>query len=44
MWYNTNKRSKGELGMYKEMIIEMLDKADERVLKLVYIFLKKLLD
>lgn len=29
---------------YKEMIIEMLDGADERVLRLVYVFLKKLTD
>lgn len=29
---------------YKEMIIELLDDADERILRLVYVFLKKLMD
>lgn len=28
---------------YKRMIIELLDKADERTLKLIYYFIKELL-
>lgn len=43
MWYNTNKRSKGDGEMYKEMIIEMLDKADERVLRIIYVFVKNII-
>lgn len=44
MWYNTNKRSKGEMNMnYKEMIMEMLDKADERVLRIIYVFVKNII-
>lgn len=29
--------------MYKEMIIEMLDKADERVLRIIYVFVKNII-
>lgn len=43
MWYNTNKRSKGDEAVYKEMIIEMLDKADERVLRIIYVFVKNII-
>ncbi len=29
--------------MYKEMIIEMLDKVDERVLRIIYVFVKNII-
>ncbi len=29
--------------MYKEMIIEMLDMADERVLRIIYVFVKTII-
>lgn len=29
---------------YKRMIVELLDKADERISKLIYYFVKELLD
>lgn len=28
---------------YKEMIMEMLDKADERVLRIIYVFVKNII-
>lgn len=42
--YNPNRCSKGEMNMnYKEMIIELLDDADERILRIIYVFVKNII-